>query len=76
MDERFSSYSVGNGDSAPKYMSGWGPEIATIIVDKAGIAKLKVTGLSTNAQTVMESVTLLAFDGLKGVISDTLNRQY
>ena len=76
LDERFSSYSVGNGDSAPKYMSGWGPEIATIIVDKAGIAKLKVTGLSTNAQTVMESVTLLAFDGLKGVISDTLNRQY
>lgn len=76
LDERFSSYSVGKGDSAPKYLSGWGQEIATVMVDKAGIAKLKVTGLSANAQTVMESVALLDFDGLKGMISDTLNRQY
>lgn len=59
LDERFSSYSVGKGDSAPKYLSGWGQEIATVMVDKAGIAKLKVTGLSANAQTVMESVALL-----------------
>lgn len=76
LDDRFSSYSVGNGDYAPKYMSGWGQEIATVMVDKAGIAKLKITGLSANVQTVMESVTLLAFDGIKCVISDTLNRQY